>query len=280
MFQGRAVALLLTAGVCLAAAEYSNTVQRTFALTGSGGERRLLVSNINGSVRVSGTSGDQIRVTATEHWTADNQDDLNRGRADVQLVMEQTGNAVSVTLDGPFRNPDRSYWGRRPSYRFHHDFEITVPRDIELTLKTVNGPDLIVSDTTGNWNVSNVNGRVVLERISGSGRAHTVNGPIKAVFTSNPSQSCSFETVNGEIDTSFRPGLNADLRLSTMHGDAYTDFEIQPLSIPVAAEKSGEGSRFRLGGGRRLRIGNGGGTEHSFKTLNGTIKIRKGEGQK
>src|SRR4051794_17326553 len=103
--------------------------------------------------------------------------------------MEQNGNSVSVTLDGPFRNPDRSYWGKRPSYKFHHDFEISIPRDIELTVKTVNGEDLIVSDTSGNFEVSNVNGRVVLDRVSGSGKAHTVNGPIRAVFTRNPARS-------------------------------------------------------------------------------------------
>jgi hypothetical protein len=96
------------------------------------------------------------------------------------------------------------------------------------------------------------------------------------VFARNPEQPCSFETVNGSVDVTFRPDLNATLKLSTMHGDAYTDFDVQPVATEITADSSGNGKRFRMDGARRLRVGTGG-VEHSFRTLNGTIKIRKGD---
>jgi hypothetical protein len=82
--------------------------------------------------------------------------------------------------------------------------------------------------------------------------------------------------VNGEFDTTFQPNLNADVRVSTMNGDVYTDFDVQPVTIPVKGDAAKEGGhRFRIGRDRAIRIGSGG-VEHSFKTLNGSIKIRKG----
>ena len=252
----RAGAFLLTVGVCLlTAAEYDGTQQRTFTLSGS--DRRLLVSNINGEIKVSAASGNEVRITVHEHWTAPDNKELAHGRSDVQVVMEQTGNAVSVTLDGPFRNPDRHNWDEHRAYHFRFDFDITVPPDVELKLKSVNG-------------------RVTAEGTAAPASVRSVNGPIQVVFARNPDQPCSFETVNGSIDVTFRPDLNAGLKLSTMHGDAYTDFDVQPVATEITADSSGNGKRFRVGGARRLRVGTGG-VEHSFRTLNGTIKIRKGD---
>jgi len=107
----------------------------------------------------------------------------------------------------------------------------------------------------------------------------TVNGKITGVFNGNPAKGSSFETVNGTIDVAFQPGLNADVRLSSMHGDVFTDFDVQALASPVSVERSENGQRFRLDRNHKVRIG-GGGIEHSFKTLNGTIKIRKSSGGK
>src|SRR5438132_945201 len=71
----------------------------------------------------------------------------------------------------------------------------------------------------------------------------SVNGPIQVVFARNPGQPCSFETVNGSIDVTFRPDLNAALKLSTMHGDAYTDFDVQPVATEITTDTSGNGKR-------------------------------------
>src|SRR5947209_402968 len=104
--------ILLFAGVCLAA-EYNGTELRRFALSGSGSDRRLLVSNITGTIRFTAVPGNEIRMTVREHWTAPSDQELVQGRSDVKLLMEQAGNSVTVTLDGPFRNPDRNHgWDR------------------------------------------------------------------------------------------------------------------------------------------------------------------------
>ena len=66
--------------------------------------------------------------------------------------------------------------------------------------------------------------------MAGSGRAHTVNGPVTVTFTANPKQPSSFKTVNGNVDVSFLDGLAADFAMKTFNGGLFTDFDAQPLA--------------------------------------------------
>jgi hypothetical protein len=242
----------LAGSVCLlsGAVTFDDQQQKTFPLTGAG-ERKLIVENIQGHIRVTGDSGNAVRISLKEHWSAGSQQDLDQGRQEVKLTMTQTGNVVKIGLDGPFRE-------RRhvPDYRFRHEYEIQVPKDVAVELKSVNGE---VSATGLSSEVAHLK---------------TVNGKVTAKFDRNPARASAFETVNGAIDVTLQSGLNAELKLSTLNGGVYTDFEVQALTTPVSMQRSADGHRFRLDRDRKVRVGSGG-IEHSFKTVNGTIKIRK-----
>ena len=267
---GAAFALVLP--VC--AVEHKDTYQRTFPL--GGGERKLIVENINGTIKVTGDSGQDVRAVIRETITADTPEILATARNEVRVEMKQEGNTVRLYLDGPWR--DRREHRRNEGYRFRHEFEVQVPRDIDIEVKTVNaGKPLEVTNVRGNFTVRNVNGGIEMKDVAGQGSAETVNGPINVSFVQNPRQPSSFKTVNGAIEVAFQPDLSADMRLSTLHGDGWTDFEYQPLAAAVETQtdKSGKGFRFRISDrNKRLRIGSGG-IEHSFQTVNGSITIRK-----
>lgn len=264
-------AAALALPVC--AVEHADSYQRTFPL--GSGERKLVIENINGSIRVAGDSGKDVRVTVREEYRADTPELLARARQDVKLEMKQEGGTVHLYLDGPFR--DRNYRGFRgdQSYRFRHEFDVQVPRDISLNLRTVNGEEVKVSNVRGAWQLRNVNGRIEMTDIAGPGSAETVNGTVHATFVENPREASRFKTLNGTIDVAFQPNLAADLRLSTMHGDAFSDFDVASVATPVEVRRSEQGNRYLISDRRRtLRVG-GGGVEHQFDTLNGSIKIRK-----
>ena len=264
-------ALALAIPVCSGAAEHTDTWQRTFPLTGSG-ERKLSIEAINGNIRVTGDNGQDIRVTVKEEYKADTPEDLNTVRNDFKLQITQEGNAVRLYLDPP-KNNERSR-GRR-NMHFRHDFEVLVPRDIAVALRTINGKDLSVANIMGTWSLKNINGHVEMKDMGGHGEAETLNGPVKATFVRNPTQGSKFKTLNGVLDISFQPDLSADLALSTMNGEAYTDFEVGPLTTAVEVRQSSEGFKYRVSDrNKKVRVGNGG-IEHSFSTMNGSIKIRK-----
>ena len=156
------------------------------------------------------------------------------------------------------------------------DFTIRVPRNAALRLCTINGGDVVVNGTRGDFEVSNVNGLIDMRQVAGSGRAHTVNGPVSVSFTANPKQPSSFKTVNGNVDVWFPDGLAADFAMKTFNGGLFTDFETQPLAtvVPAAGERRNGKFVYRVNEFTRLRIGKGG-PEIAFETLNGNVRARR-----
>ena len=90
-------------------------------------------------------------------------------------------------------NDDGQRWDR-VRYDVRFDFTIRVPRDAALRLCTINGGDVIVNGTRGDFDVDNVNGLIEMNQVAGAGSAHTVNGAVTVTFTANPKQPSSFKT--------------------------------------------------------------------------------------
>ena len=111
-------------------------------------------------------------------------------------------------------------------YRVTFDYDIQVPFDTELVLKTINDGDIEVKKTTGDFTINGLNGGIDMEEISGSGSVRTLNGPVKVTFTRNPAKASEFHSLNGNVDVYFQPGLNADLNFHTLNGGIYTDFDV------------------------------------------------------
>jgi DUF4097 and DUF4098 domain-containing protein YvlB len=267
-----AVASLLSVSVCLADVEKRDQFERIFQL--AGGPAELIVDNVFGSVTVAAAGGNAVRVIVRQHWKADTQDDLAQAERDVRLDIGQSGNTVRVYVDGPFRDRGGNRGGRM-RYRPNYDFEVQVPRQTALNVKTVLG-DVEVSGTAEKFQVASVNGGAEMTDVTGSGQVKTVNGPVRVRFSSNPGGAVAMSTVNGGITAEFLPGLSADVQASTVNGGVYTDFEATALSpLPATSELRANGKRvYRSNGSTRVRIGSGG-SALEFKTVNGDIKIRQ-----
>jgi hypothetical protein len=258
------------------------TITRTLAFA-AGSARVLDVRTINGFLHV--TAGDGPNVELSIHKTIRARSDADKADAerDVRLdFVEQAPRVEAIVRDrrnhvcGEENRDDRD--SDRVYYDVKFDFTIRVPRDVQLRLCTINGGDLTVDGTRGNFDVDNVNGRIDMTGVAGSGHAHTVNGPVKVSFSANPGAASSFKTVNGNVEVSFQDGLSADLRMKTMNGGLFTDFDAQPLPSLAAASGDRRNGRFvyRANEFTRVRVGRGG-PEMTFETLNGSVRaIRAG----
>jgi len=189
--------------------------------------------------------------------------------------MSQQGNFVRLYEDGPFRTSNdgvnyrgEDYYG----YRVVFDYEIQVPADTELVLKTINQGDIQVRKTTGDYDIHGLNGGIVMDDVAGAGTVHTLNGPVKVTYARNPAKATSFHTLNGSLDVYFRDGLNADLKFKKLNGGIYTDFDV--TSRPQNDAGASQGGKFIYRSNRSMngRTGNGG-PELSFETLNGNIRL-------
>src|SRR5262245_39449878 len=159
------------------------TIARTLAMA-SGSGRVLDVRNITGFLRV--TAGDGPNVEMSIHKTIRARSDADKADAERDVRLDFSENAPRVEaivrdrrnhVCGEDSHDDRNW--DRVYYDVRFDFTIRVPRDVQLRLCTINGGDLTVDGTRGDFQVDNVNGRIDMTGVAGSGRAHTVNGPIK-----------------------------------------------------------------------------------------------------
>ena len=262
-----------------------STVTRTLTFPG-GTTRSLDVRNINGFIHVEGTNDSTVQMSIRQVIRAETQEDLAEARKDVRLEFVDGAPRVEAVVTDrrgrmcgePWHGGDQRWDHVHYSVRF--DFTIRVPRDTRLRLCAINGGDVVVTGTQGDFDVSNVNGPIDMRQVAGSGRAHTVNGPVSVTFTVNPQQDTSFKSVNGNVDVSFLDGLSADFSMKTFNGGLYTDFDAQALpgSVSAAGERRNGRFVYRANEFTRVRVG-GGGPQITFETLNGNVRARRAEGR-
>jgi hypothetical protein len=261
-------------------------ITRTLSFAAGGG-RTLDVRNINGSIHVEATSDSAVQMSIRKVIRAETQNDLAEAQREVQIEFTDQTARVGATVTEANRHVCGQEWEgdegrrwRRRNYSVKFDFTIKVPRDVALRLCTINGGDVIVNGTRGDFDVTNVNGDISIRDVAGAGRAHTVNGPVSVSFASNPKTASSFKTVNGNVDVTFQAGLGAEFAMKTMNGGLYTDFEATPLvaKAPPAGERRNGRFVYRANQHTRVRVGNGG-PEITFETLNGNVRARRTGGQ-
>jgi hypothetical protein len=252
------------------------TVRKSFTLAESDGHRILDVDAITGSIEVVGGQGDQVQLVMNETFRAESKERMEKARKEVTLDISQETGLLKLFVNGPFRcncNDDCHHSRGEDGYSVRTDFQLQVPQNVELKLKTVNGGHVQVKDVTGNFLVRNVNGGIEMQNVAGSGHARTVNGGVKVSFRENPRENSDFSTINGNVDLYFAKNLAADFRFKTMNGGVFTDFPM--TSLPV---NQGQGERhngkfvFRTDRFTGGRVGSGG-PEIKAENLNGSIRI-------
>ena len=265
--------LLASLPAAPAEVEQNETIQKTFPFSGSA-PKKVIVDNVNGSIHVTGQAGNEIRVVAHKRLRADSQEKAEQARRDVKLDMSQEANTVRLYVDGPFRCRDGGiHMHGRPGYEVKYDFELQVPRDTAVTLKTINDGEIKVENVSGDYEVENINGGIEMDAASGSGRIYALNGRVRVAFRENPRARSSFGSLNGEVRVTFRPDLSADLRFKTFNGGVFTDFPVSYLPVPAAAGERRDGRFvYKSNEWSAVRVGRGG-PELSFDAFNGNIRI-------
>jgi hypothetical protein len=248
-------------------------IEKSFPMPSA--HRTLEIDNVWGSIEVVGASSDQAKLTINKSIRAESKEKLEQARKDVTLDITQQPDALKLYVNGPFRcdchdcNRSRDDDG----YIVKMDFQLQVPRDIDIKIKTVNEGRVSVRDINGSFLVRNVNGDIQINNIAGSGTARTVNGPVKVSFRQNPREASDFQTVNGNIELQFARDLSADFRFKTFNGGIYSDFPV--TAMPVAAmqqERRGGKVIFRADRYTSARIASGG-PQIKVENLNGDIRI-------
>jgi DUF4097 and DUF4098 domain-containing protein YvlB len=242
-----ALALLVSGGLAA-----SVTEEETFSFPLNDGGR-FSISNVNGSITITGGSGDTVEIVATKK--ADNQEDLDK------IEIEISHSADEIVVETELGNSKKWFsWGNNSG---HVTYDVTVPSNTELdSVDTVNG-GVVISGVSNNVVAESVNGSVETEDLSGDTDLSTVNGSIEATFARlGGDQRVKAETVNGRVTINLP--ANADVKISadTLNGGINArDFDLEP-------------DKGYVGSDLNASIGNGS-ARLNIDTVNGSIKIRK-----
>ena len=257
-----------------APAQDAETIRRTLQWSPGPGGQVFELSNTRGSVHIVAEDRSDVSVVATR--TVERQGDASDAGPALDFRQESgrmlvCGDASHCGCQADWPRDDRRR--REDRTRVRVDFEVRIPRAATLDVCT-NGGTLKVENTEGRYTLRNVNGDLEMVHVRGAGRASTVNGDLEASFAGVPDAAAEFRTVNGRVNVTLPATLSADLRLKTMNGGLYTDFETTPLPTRATSERKDGRFVYRADRYASVRVGNGG-PELTFETLNGDVHIRK-----
>jgi hypothetical protein len=201
----------------------------------------------NGSIRVEGYDGTDVRVTAQV-----------LARAGSAQAARELAEAVEIHA----RNGELRATGRRTTGQnsWSVSVRVQVPTGTAVTARTTNGA-VNVRSTHGSVAVLTTNGSIDLADVAGRIDARSTNGSIRATVSSagHIADGVQLRTTNGAIHLALPETASARLELSTTNGSITTDL---PISV------QGRVNRRQLSG----VIGSGG-PEIRVSTTNGGIRI-------
>ena len=272
------------------AQDFTDKITRQFTFDKPSPDNALIVSNINGGIKVTGYDGDKIVLEVTKTIKAKTSERLEKGKSEVQLgVIDRADTIVLYVTDGchEFRRNagkrhERGGWGYQslheqdcnPPYDYRMDFTLKIPTALNLIVNTINGGDVAVEDVGGVIKAGNINGSIRLADLKSAAEAHTINGDVDIEYAFNPQKECRFYTLNGDINALFRPALSAKVTFESFNGDLYTNIErIENLPQQVVKTARGDGVRYKITG-NEFRVGNGG-PLLEFETFNGNVYLKE-----
>lgn len=222
----------------------------------------LEIKGVNGNVRASAASGDQIEVEVEKSARDDDPDDVK-----IQVVEHAGGVTICAVYPAPRnREPNECRPGNAGRSNVQNNdvkvnFVVRVPRGTRFAGRTVNG-SVTATGLTADAKAHTVNGSVRVETTGLVEEATTVNGSINvSMGRANWADLLEFETVNGAIIIEMPEIVDAEVHASTVNGSIETDY---PLTV-----------RGRWGPKRLTGTIGRGGRELSLGTVNGDIEIRK-----
>ena len=191
--------------------------------------------------RVTATDGNEVIVSSTldeksRHREVDHEG-FRRLDEDQTFELTEKNNVATITIAG------EAAWTPQGT-----EFEIKVPRNTNLVLRTEAGGDISVDGVEGDIDVNSMNGEITLTDIANSAVVNTMNGEIKVSFKKAPVKPVSLSSMNGEIELRLPGDTKANLRMRTHNGSIRTNFPegaLQAKTEKVTARNPGEAQRER-----------------------------------
>jgi DUF4097 and DUF4098 domain-containing protein YvlB len=264
---------LLALGAAFAApaavqAKITRVVEKTFTVQPGG---NFKASTQGGDILIRTADVTTVHILAKQVIRAGSEQEADEILTKLSLTMEQSGN--DVTAEAKYeKRTGGSWFGSWPPVNV--SFEVTVPKNFNLTLNT-SGGDIQAQSVRGNVRARTSGGNLTFDRVDGEIDAHTSGGDI---VLKEGTARAKLGTSGGNIEVDRAGGLT---EVSTSGGD----ITINSVAQLVSATTSGGNVRATLteplkqdtllstsGGDVRVRVVKGAGFELDASTSGGDVR--------
>ena len=202
---------------------------------------KVTIDMSGGNVKVEGHNGDDVVIMASSGYEA--PPERAKGLKPLyNSAVDNTGIGLSVTSANGGLTIEKAT--RKPIA-----YTIQLPKNVAVLYQQMNwqGAKVTINNIDGDLEVRTNNANIDLNRVT---------GPVVA------------NTISGEIDITLPPTAKSNLKLRTITGEVYSDFD-----LGVKHTKDGMA---KVGGSSNVDgTTNGGGVEMQLKTISRNIYIRK-----
>jgi hypothetical protein len=212
------------------------------------GGRLTVDGGTNGGVSIKGWDNASVLVRSKVEGYG--SDDASAKAIAAQVRVNWSAGQVSAT--GPEMSHDQNW---------SVSYEVFVPRNADLALKTHNG-GISIADVRGNIQFDAQNGGVNLKNLAGDVEGKTTNGGLNITLAGNrwDGNKLDARTTNGGINIAMPAGYNAHFETATVNGHLNANFD-----MTVHGE---------IGKKLSTDLGSGGPTIH-VETTNGGVNVKK-----
>jgi len=237
----------------------------------------LTVDTELGTIYIETANRNQVDIATRKKWKSKSgilKPKLGKQAAELLEDFEITtewGNPVdnqsNVRIEGKFKH-GREYWQEGLKW-FNVEFHVTVPRQYNVTLKTVSGGDIHVGDLIGTvraealdgnlhlgeiqgevWGETGVSGNIILKGCQSRVNLTTAMGNIHTKIITQPQNSWTLHaSMGGEIDMTLHRHIGVYIDAQTQ-GEILSDFSIQPQDDTIENRLKGTLN----GGGPLLKL--------------------------
>src|SRR5262245_20193751 len=216
----------------------------------AGGELRI--SNTNGLIEIEGVDGSTLEVRAERIARGVSDEAARELLPRIVIKEDATPERVSLSTE--------RFSGIMLGAGFEVRYHVKAPKNSVVDVTNTNG-QVRLNGLSGRVNARTTNGGVRGEALAGEVEARSTNGGVVVDLASVSSGHVKLHTANGGVTLTLPETAKADLSASVVNGGISIG-EFQGLDV---AEKTRRRFEARL---------NGGGSDIELQTTNGGIRIR------
>lgn len=181
--------------------------------------KKLLVdTGKNGGIRVKGWNRNEVYIKAC----------VQAFGKDEKEAAARTSAVRVETAEGVIRAVSSTVTDDNTNYSFGVSYDIRVPVNTDLSLKTNNG-GINLAGIRGSIEFDLNNGGVILDRIAGQVRGQTINGSLTFNLSGDKWEGGGIDvsTTNGSIFISVPENYSAQLEITTRRGNFRVNFPLE-----------------------------------------------------